>query len=66
MQHKPTALNGDFGLMIDGVTRVDLEDAVFQREASQQNNQDRRRAHAPASADTRSQRLLRASLRLPR
>ena len=33
MQHKTTALNGDFGLMIDGVTRADLEDAVFQREA---------------------------------
>ena len=32
MQHKTTALNGDFGLMIDGVTRADLEDAVFQRE----------------------------------
>ena len=33
MQHKTTALNGDFGLMIDRVTRADLEDAVFQREA---------------------------------
>ena len=33
MQHKTTALNGDFGLMIYGVTRADLEDAVFQREA---------------------------------
>ena len=33
MQHKTTALNGDFGLMIDGVSRADLEDAVFQREA---------------------------------
>ena len=33
MQHKTTALNGDFGLMIDGVFRADLEDAVFQREA---------------------------------
>ena len=32
MQHKTIALNGDFGLMIDGVTRADLEDAVFQRE----------------------------------
>ena len=33
MQHKTAGLNGDFGLMIDGVSRADLEDAVFQREA---------------------------------
>ena len=33
MQYKTTPLNGDFGLMIDGIFRADLEDAVFQREA---------------------------------
>ena len=33
MQHKTTALKGDFGLIIDEITRADLEDAVFQREA---------------------------------
>jgi len=33
MQHKTTTLNGDFGLMIEGVTRSDLEDKDFQREA---------------------------------
>ena len=33
MQHKTTALNGDFGLMIEGVTRADLEDTAFQSEA---------------------------------
>ena len=33
MQHKTSALNGDFGVMIDGVSRRDLKDASFQREA---------------------------------
>jgi len=32
MQHKTTVLNGDFGLMIEDVTRQDLEDSGFQRE----------------------------------
>jgi len=33
MEHKTSALNGDFGLMIEDVTRQDLEDSGFQREA---------------------------------
>tara|TARA_B100000676_G_scaffold307962_1_gene367637 strand:- start:2638 stop:3624 length:987 start_codon:yes stop_codon:yes gene_type:complete len=33
MQHKTSTLNGDFGLMIEGVTRKDLEDALFQTNA---------------------------------
>jgi voltage-gated potassium channel len=33
MQHKTSALNGDFGVMIEGVSRRDLKDASFQREA---------------------------------
>ena len=33
MDHKITALNGNFGIMIDGVTRADLADAAFQRDA---------------------------------
>ena len=32
MQHKTTALNGAFGLMIEGVTRSDIEDSTFQNE----------------------------------
>ncbi len=32
MQHKTHTLNGDFGLMIENVTRHDLEDSGFQRE----------------------------------
>jgi len=32
MQHKKTTLNGEFGLMIEGVTRKDLEDKAFQQE----------------------------------
>ena len=33
MDHKFSPLNGDFGLMIEGVTCHDLEDKIFQREA---------------------------------
>lgn len=33
MQHKISPLNGKFGLMIEGVTRDDLADPAFQREA---------------------------------
>jgi len=33
MQHKTSPLNGDFGVMIEGVSRRDLKDATFQREA---------------------------------
>lgn len=33
MDHKTTPLNGDFGVMIEGVTRSDLADAGFRREA---------------------------------
>lgn len=33
MDHKTSTLNGDFGLMIEDVTRQDLEDSDFQREA---------------------------------
>ncbi|MBT3533751.1 MAG: hypothetical protein HN478_07725, partial [Rhodospirillaceae bacterium] len=33
MLHKSAPLNGDFGLMIENVTRQDLEDSGFQREA---------------------------------
>lgn len=33
MKHKTSALNGAFGLMIEDVTRSDLEDTGFQREA---------------------------------
>lgn len=33
MQRKTYPLNGDFGLMIENVTRQDLEDSGFQREA---------------------------------
>ena len=33
MKHKISALNGSFGLMIENVTRCDLEDAGFQGEA---------------------------------
>ena len=32
MHHKTSALNGDFGLMIEGVTRNDLEASSFQAE----------------------------------
>ena len=32
MQHEKTTLNGEFGLMIEGVTRKDLEDKAFQQE----------------------------------
>jgi taurine dioxygenase len=32
MQHKTSALNGDFGLVIEGVTRNDLEASSFQEE----------------------------------
>ncbi len=32
MQQKTTVLNADFGLMIEGVSRADLEDSVFQNE----------------------------------
>ena len=32
MNQKISALNGDFGLMIEGVTRQDIEDSDFQRE----------------------------------
>ena len=49
----------------DGCALLRRPLADFQREASQQNNQDRRRAHAPASAGA-SQLLPRASLRQPR
>ena len=31
MQHKTSPLNGDFGVMIEGVSRRDLKDATFQR-----------------------------------
>lgn len=33
MRHKTTPLNGDFGMMIEGVSLRDLEDPGFQREA---------------------------------
>ena len=33
MQHDTSSLNGDFGIMIEGVTRSDLADPAFQREA---------------------------------
>ena len=33
MHHKTTTLNGDFGLMVEGVSRNDLEDNNFQCEA---------------------------------
>jgi taurine dioxygenase len=33
MKHKQSTLNGDFGVMIEGVTRADLRDPAFQREA---------------------------------
>ena len=33
MQHKTSPLNGDFGVMIEGVSRRDLKDVTFQREA---------------------------------
>lgn len=33
MQHKTSTLNGDFGIMIEGVTRRDLGDPAFQQEA---------------------------------
>jgi taurine dioxygenase len=33
MKHKTYPLNGDFGIMIEGVSRQDLLDPVFQREA---------------------------------
>ena len=33
MQHKTSPLNGEFGVMIEGVSRRDLSDESFQREA---------------------------------
>ncbi len=33
MEHKTSTLNGEFGIMIEGVTRSDLADAAFQRDA---------------------------------
>jgi alpha-ketoglutarate-dependent taurine dioxygenase len=33
MNHKTSPLNGEFGIMIEGVTRQDLVDPAFQREA---------------------------------
>ena len=33
MEHKQSNLNGDFGVMIDGVTRADQRDPAFQRQA---------------------------------
>lgn len=33
MKHKTSVLNGDFGLVIEGVSRSDLEDPAFQQDA---------------------------------
>ena len=33
MKHTKSTLNGDFGVMIEGVTRADLRDAAFRQEA---------------------------------
>ncbi len=33
MQHKTSSLNGDFGVLIEGVSRADLADPEFRREA---------------------------------
>jgi hypothetical protein len=33
MNHKTSPLNGDFGVMIEGVSRADISDPAFQRQA---------------------------------